>query len=135
MWRVWLAAGLLVVELYWLWREAHPALWIGIPVTIGLTFVNLRVGFDLRHQARCACCRAARAAVQVVHPDWLVWTVQTHSHRASESAREVIAVFYQEPKVISEPPRYVLVAVPHNGDRCEVLPDTPHSPYRLLGQK
>jgi len=83
------------------------------------------------HQLRCPACRTARQAVRRWHPDWRVFDAW---HRASEAAREVVAVFYMPPQVLIKPAPYVLVAVGRNGV-AEELPDEIESPYAIRGRK
>ena len=135
MWRAWLFGLLLVVELLWLWLERALPLYVVVPLSLGSAYVYAAWVRDLIHQDRCPYCRAARAAVELAHPGWRVWTVLGHSHRASGPDGEVIAVFYQEPRTVTEPPPYLLVSVGHADHSCEVLPEHPDSPYRLSGRK
>lgn len=87
---------------------------------------------DVWHWLRCPACPAARRAVAGWHPGW---RVAGASHRAAEPDRDVVAVFYQDPPVMYEPPRYRLVAVDRRSGVATELPDDPDSPYAVRGLK
>ena len=138
MWSVWLwllASPVIILELVWLWEEEYLPAYIRMPLALFLGVCYVVVALDLRHQARCPYCRSAREAVQALHPDWRVWTTLTHSHRASEPDREVVAIFYQQPNIVTEPPPYVLVAVSRDCFHCEMLTEDSESRYHIHGRK
>ena len=93
-----------------------------------LAAANVRLRW---HEFRCPACRAAREAIRERHPNWRVSDV---SHRASEGHRDVVAVYYTQPPVISFPAPYLLVAVSRDGT-IEELPDDIESPYAIRGRK
>ena len=102
--------------------------WCGL-----LLFLLVAAVRDWWHVRECGYCDAAREAVRRLHPNWHVYSVRPFAHRAVEPARVVVAVFYREPDVITEPPPYLLVAVSHDRARCEIIPD--ELPYKILGRK
>lgn len=79
-------------------------------------------------------CRAARDHLAARQPEWQVWT-GIRSHRATEDARTVVAVFFQTPDRITRPPRYKLFAVGHDSGDIVELPTIQDSPYRLGGYR
>lgn len=85
----------------------------------------------LWHQYRCPACRVARQAMRERHPDW---RISDAWHRASEPTRDVVAVFYELPRMVHFPTLYRLVVVNHDGV-IEELPDDMDSPYMIRGRK
>jgi hypothetical protein len=105
-----------------------------LPTTILLLFLFCSVGVAIHEwwTRRCPFCQAARAAFSKAYPDWKAikgW----HNHRAVESNRVVVAVFYSEPKIGVRPPPYRLFAVSRDFTSVEELPRDANSPYLLHG--
>jgi hypothetical protein len=134
MWRAWFYSLFLVVEHVLLLEWGLP-LYVVIPFSLGSVYIYIELVRDLRHQAHCPYCRAARAAVESLHSDCEVWTHSSVAHRASEVEREIIAVYCQEPHTTRDIPLYLLVAVSHFDYDCRLLPDDPDLPYHLPGYK
>jgi hypothetical protein len=75
--------------------------------------------------------RAAKAYVTARYPRYGVNEVRV---LATEPERTVIAVFYEEPDVLSKPLPYVICAVKHDLSVSE-LPTDAESPYWIRGRK
>lgn len=103
------------------------AIAIGVVLIVAFT-MTLK---DILHGQRCKSCRAARHALHALHPDW---KIVESKHRATETNRDIVAVFFEQPPVKIEPIPYVLFAVDRSG-RAEVLSDDQGSPYEIRGRK
>jgi hypothetical protein len=100
-----------------------------------LAYIAAMILFSLRsmvHHLGCKSCRLARQAIRDRHP---TFRVGGSEHRAWEADRDVVAVFYKEPRVVCFPPAYRLVAVVHDGSLIEELPDDRDSRYAIRGRK
>ena len=76
--------------------------------------------------------RAAQAYARRAHRSWKVVGTRT---LARERGRHVIAVFYEEPRVISRPVSYRLYGVSNDLARVQELPTGPDRPYWIHGRK
>jgi hypothetical protein len=81
---------------------------------------------------RPAHIKAVRSYFRQKHPTWRVLETRT---LARETGRFVVAVFYEEPNLVSFPPPYQLFAVSIDSLEVEELPTDPDSPYWLFGRK
>lgn len=77
-------------------------------------------------------CKAAREALQHKHPDWAIRGTQLVR---KEATRCVVAVFYEEPKIVVRPTRYKLLGVDNELLCVEELPCDGNSPYWIRGRK
>lgn len=55
--------------------------------------------------------------------------------RSREHARLVVAIYYQEPGLVTRPPRYKLYAIGNDLSEVSEIPCDPDSPYWIRGRK
>jgi hypothetical protein len=106
--------------------------WWEILLLMLFAIAAFSVAWETWHWYRCPSCRIAKGAVTEWHPDWRA--VGT-SHRATEVERDVVAVFYRLPRVVTFPTPYCLVAVNRTSRIAVELPDDDNSVYAIRGRK